>query len=245
MAEARSPRRQLGDQSELAAGVSLLRLYERRTACDRSRGCQSIARTDIAMHASATLACRTASPAELQGRCAQRPLRMSRVRRRPGGRLVRYFEDVELGDEIALDLYDFTPGALHTYAGIIDGAFGASRRSKDAAGVLPAPSASGWHVVAAWMRRIVDYYHAEADWLATRGHPVPLLGPAAGARSLTWLKPVRAGDRITFSSWAEHKVKVGTSREWGLLLAGTEGRNTNGDVVVSFYPQFLLQKRRA
>jgi acyl dehydratase len=197
----------------------------------------------LRMHGAATLACRAASPADLRGRCAQRPLRMSRVRRRPGGRLVRYFEDVELGDEIALHPYDFTPGALHTYACIIDGAFGGSRRSQDA--VVAAPGACGWHVVAAWMRRIVDYYHAEADWLATRGHPVPLLGPAAGARCLTWFKPVRAGDRITFSSWAEHKVKAGTSREWGLLVAGAEGRHQNGELVVSLYPQFLLQKRPA
>lgn len=189
----------------------------------------------------ATLACCGASPAEVQRRCARRPMRASRVRRRQGGRLVRYFEDVELGDEIALKSYDFTLDVLHAYARIIDGACGdGSKGATD--GLLP-PGASGWHVVAAWMRRIVDYYHAEADWLATRGHPVPLLGPAAGARSLSWCKPVRAGDRITFSSWAEHKVKIGTSREWGLLVAGTEGRNENGEVVVSFYPQFLLQKR--
>ncbi len=184
-----------------------------------------------------------ASPADVHRSCARRPMRMSRVRRRRGGRLVRYFEDVELGDEIALGAYDFTLGALRAYARITDGVSERGDHPKDAIGELRHPGVSDWHVVAAWMRRIVDYYHAEADWLATRGQPVPLLGPAAGARSLSWGKPVRAGDRITFSSWVEHKVKIGTSREWGLLVAGAEGRNQIGEVVVSLYPQFLLQKK--
>lgn len=193
----------------------------------------------------ATLARDGASPADVQSRCSKRPVRTSRVRRRPGGRLVRYFEDVELGDEIALGSYDFTPGALGAYARIIDGASGGRNHSKDTMGELRHPGVSGWHVVAAWMRLIVDHYDAEADWLARRDRPAPRLGPAAGARSLSWCKPVRAGDRITFSSWAEHKVKIGTSREWGLLVAGAEGRNQNGEVVVSLYPQFLLQKKPA
>ena len=193
----------------------------------------------------ATLAGCGASPADVQRRCAKRPVRASRVRRRPGGRLVRYFEDVELGDEIALGSYDFTLAALRSYARTIDGAFGNGDHPNDAIGELHHPGVSGWHVVSAWMRLIVDHYDAEADWLASRNRPVPRLGPAAGARSLSWCTPVSAGDRITFSSWAEHKVKIGTSREWGLLVAGAEGRNQNGEVVVSLYPQFLLQKKPA
>jgi len=176
-----------------------------------------------------------ASPANEQRHCVRRPVRMSRVRRRPGGRLVRYFEDVDVGDEIALGSYDFTPDAMHTFTRIVGAVHGGGERF----------NASGWHVVAAWMRRIVDHYDAEADFLARRDRPVPRLGPAAGAKSLTWLKPVRAGDRITFNSWAEHKVKIGTSREWGLLVAGAEGTDQNGELVVSLYPQFLLQKRPA
>jgi len=200
----------------------------------------------LRMNSSALLARRGASLAEVQRSsiyCAERLKRGSRVRRRPGGHLVRYFEEVELGDEIALGSYDFTAGAIRSYARILDGAFGSRDRSTDA--VVVHPGVSGWHLVAAWMRRIVDHYHAEADWLASRDRPVPLLGPAAGARSISWCKPVRVGDRITFSSWAEHKVKIGTSNDWGLLVAGAEGVNENGELVVSLYPQFLLQKRPA
>lgn len=100
-----------------------------------------------------------------------------------------------------------------------------------------------WHIISMWTRLMVDYYHAEADWLARNQQPVPLLGPAAGTRNLSWHAPVYEGDRISFNSWVEHKVGAGTSKEWGMLVVGAEGVNQSGSTVVSFYPQFLLQKR--
>lgn len=167
--------------------------------------------------------------------CATRKKRSPRARRRPGGHLVRYFEDVELGDEIALGSYHFNEPAIRSYTNIVDGSAG----SAGDAGV------NNWHLVSAWMRRIVDYYQAECEWLKGREQAVPLLGPAAGARCMCWCGNVAEGDRITFTSWAEHKINVGTSSEWGLLVAGAEGVNERGEVVLSFYPQFLLQKRPA
>jgi acyl dehydratase len=200
----------------------------------------------LRLNSNALLACREASLAEAQRcsiHCAQRMERKPRVRRRPGGHLVRYFEEVVLGDEIALGSYDFTIDAMGCYTRVLDSALGSRDRSASAAALYQ--GASGWHVVAAWMRLVVDHYHAEADWLATHERPVPRLGPAVGARSISWRKPVRVGDRITFASWAEHKVNIGTSNEWGLLVAGVEGVNQNGESVVSLYPQFLLEKRPA
>ena len=226
-----------------------------RSECRNSGGCtvtieavnQSRA-VVLRMNCNALLACRGAFLDDAQRRvrdCAECLKRMSRVTRRPGGHLVRYFEDVALGDEIALGSYHFTAEAVRSYASIIDGASDPGDRCPVPLGKPRGAGVSGWHVVAAWMRRIVDYYHAEADWLAKHGRPVPLLGPAAGARSLSWCRPVCQGDRITFTSWAEHKLNIGTSSEWGLLVAGAEGINQYGEVVVSLYPQFLLQKRPA
>jgi acyl dehydratase len=176
-------------------------------------------------------------------RCARHLQRTPRTERRPGGHLVRYFEEVELGDEIALGHYDFTEAAVKSYSSIVDGRDEISAPEAQAHAEPPPGIANNWHVIGAWMRGIVDYYHTECEWLAARQRPVPVLGPAAGAHALSWCTPVRIGDRITFTSWAEHKVHLGTSSEWGLLIAGAEGVNQDGEVVVSFYPQFLLQKR--
>jgi acyl dehydratase len=173
--------------------------------------------------------------------CARRSKRSPRAVRRTGGHLVRYFEDVELGDEIALGSFDFSEVAVSTFANVIASPPPAvpSSGSPDES----VPRVDGWHVVSAWMRLIVDYYNGECAWLAQQKLPAPLLGPAAGARCLAWCGSVHQGERITFTSWAEHKVSFGTSSAWGLLVAGAEGVNQAGETVLSFYPQFLLQKR--
>lgn len=181
----------------------------------------------------------TVAPQTARG-CTDVCRRASRVQRHPGGHLVRYFEDVALGDEVALGSCRFTAGAVRTYGHIIDDPGNASLPGT--AKVSP-DAVHRWHLVSMWTRLIVDYYHAEADWLSRRRRPVPLLGPAAGARNLSWHQPVHEGDRITFTSWVEHKIGAGTSRDWGMLFVGTEGINQRGEIVVSFYPQFLLQKR--
>lgn len=168
--------------------------------------------------------------------CADLNRRRSRVQRRQGGHLVRYFEDVQLGDEIVLGSCRFTMAALRTYTQI----FG-RRDSGEGIGDR-VYAVDNWHIIAMWTRLIVDYYHAEADWLACHLRPVPLLGPAAGTRNLSWHAPVYEGDRITFNSWVEHKVGAGMSKDWGMLVVGAEGINQRGRTVVSFYPQFLLQK---
>jgi acyl dehydratase len=169
--------------------------------------------------------------------CADLCRRISRVERRQGGHLVRYFEDVRVGDEIILGSCCFTAAAIQTYAHTI------GRVDESPADGARMQFVHDWHIIAMWTRLMVDYYHAEAHWLARNQHPVPLLGPAAGTRNLSWHAPVYEGDRITFNSWVEHKVGAGTSKEWGMLVVGAEGVNQSGRTVVSFYPQFLLQKR--
>jgi acyl dehydratase len=92
------------------------------------------------------------------------------------------------------------------------------------------------------MQCIVRYYRQEARRLLKAGKPVPLLGPAAGVKHMRWHAPVRAGEIITFSTWAERKMVIASHGEWGLLIAGAEGIDPRGEVVVSFYPQLLLQR---
>lgn len=155
---------------------------------------------------------------------------------RPGNHLIKYFEDVCCGDEIALGSYTFDSANVSMFESIMAG-------SKECIETGSGRHVSDWHVVAAWMSLIVAYYKRRAAQLAADGCPVPALGPATGARWLRWQAPVSIGDHISFRGWAEHKVNAGGHGRWGLLVAGTEGRNQHGDVVVSLYPQFLLERR--
>jgi acyl dehydratase len=178
----------------------------------------------------------------MPAQCVNRTARASRVDGRPGEHLIKYFEDVHRGDEIALGSYIFGPESVGIFESII-----ASDRKQAACAELRCAQAhvQGWNVVAGWMSLIVAYYERRAAELADAGLPVPRLGPAIGLRWLRWLAPVSVGERISFRGWVEHKVDAAGAGEWGLLVAGTEGYNDAGELVVSFYPQFLLERRAA
>ena len=172
--------------------------------------------------------------------CANIYQRTSTVRRRTGGHLVRYFDDVLVGDEITFRPCCFDASSIEMYRSIVDDHITDIEPSSE---TLPSRAVCGWHPIAKWTRQMVDYYHSESEWLSLNAQPVPLLGPAIGVRSLSWHAPVYEGDCITFTSWVDHKVGAGISKDWGMLVLGTEGINRAGTRVVSFYPQFLLQKR--
>jgi acyl dehydratase len=119
--------------------------------------------------------------------CALRSVRPSRVMSRPGEHLIKFFEDVHLGDEIALGSYAFYPRDVRIFERlVVVGGNQAARRG-------PA-HVRGWNVVAGWMRLIVAYYRQRAAELSVAGRPVPRLGPAAGLRWLRWLAPVSMGE---------------------------------------------------
>ena len=81
-----------------------------------------------------------------------------------------------------------------------------------------------------------------ARWLAGAEQFLPRLGPAAGVKHLRWHAPVVVGDTLTFRGWAERKIVLATQKEWGLLVVGAEGVDQSGRLVVSFYPQMLLER---
>ncbi len=174
--------------------------------------------------------------------CALRTARASRVGGRPGEHLIKYFEDVHRGDEIALGSYTFGPESVGAFESIVASG---GKQAASAESCCARLHVQGWNVVAGWMSLIVAYYERRAAELAEAGLPVPRLGPATGLKWLRWLAPVSVGERISFRGWVEHKVNAAGAGEWGLLVAGTEGYNDAGELVISFYPQFLLERRAA
>lgn len=174
--------------------------------------------------------------------CAFRMPRRSRIGRRSGKHFIKYFEDIHCGDEIELGGYSFTPGSTDIFESVV-----ISRSGERSAALACAEMGriGGWHLVAGWMKLITDYYDRRAAQLIEANLPVPRLGPAIGLRWLRWLAPVSLGERIIFRSWVEHKIDAVGLSQWGLLVAGAEGYNERGEIVISFYPQFLLERRKA
>ena len=78
---------------------------------------------------------------------------------------------------------------------------------------------------------------------AARGEKVAVWGPSPGFRELRWIKPVLAGDTISFSSVVETKRTSEKRPEWGILQARNTGINQRGELVYSFLATAFVPRR--
>lgn len=99
--------------------------------------------------------------------------------------------------------------------------------------------ASGWHTCAGWMRTFLDYWQDTETTLASEGKTPPVLGPSPGFRELAWLKPVYAGDDITYSLTALPARALKSRSDWQLNSSIAEGFNQKGEPVLRFISNVL------
>jgi acyl dehydratase len=94
--------------------------------------------------------------------------------------------------------------------------------------------ASGWHTCAVWMKSFVAYWSKETARLKNEGIEPPKLGPSAGFQKLQWLKPVFAGDTVTYSVTLLSSRALASRAGWTLNTILCEGENQNGVPVLRF-----------
>jgi len=94
--------------------------------------------------------------------------------------------------------------------------------------------ASGWHTCAGWMKTYIAYRDAEMARLEAQGLTPPKLGPSAGFKKLQWLRPVYAGDSITYSIELVSSRPLASRPGTWLNLTINDGVNQNGDVVMRY-----------
>jgi acyl dehydratase len=94
--------------------------------------------------------------------------------------------------------------------------------------------ASGWHTCAVWMRSFVDYWSTETARLKSKGLEPPTLGPSPGFQKLQWLKPVYAGDTVTYSVTLLASRALASRPGWILNSILCEGENQHGVLVLRF-----------
>lgn len=99
--------------------------------------------------------------------------------------------------------------------------------------------ASGWQTSASWMKCFLAFWAKELKRLHAEGIAPPKLGPSPGFRDLKWLRPVYAGDDVTYFTTLLGSRPL-ASRP-GLLMNTTfnEGVNQHGQPVVSFESKVL------
>jgi acyl dehydratase len=85
--------------------------------------------------------------------------------------------------------------------------------------------ASGWQTVAQWMQLNVRAGMALAA-------DVVELGPSPGFQNLKWLRPVYAGDTISYARTILSVRRTASRVGWSVYVIRAEGRNQNGDPVL-------------
>ncbi|MBT9372482.1 MaoC family dehydratase [Rhizobium sp. CSW-27] len=99
--------------------------------------------------------------------------------------------------------------------------------------------ASGWHTCAGWMKMFLVYWATESERLRRQGVAPPKLGPSPGFRKLQWLRPVYAGDRITYFATLQASRELASRPGTWINTTLNEGINQHGDVVIRFESNVL------
>lgn len=141
-----------------------------------------------------------------------------------------WWEDGEIGQRCELGATTFEFDAIVDFAQRFD----PQPFHVDAAAAALSPFggliASGWHTAAAYMRRFIDAKQAYDAAARAAGLAIPELGPSPGVRDLRWPRPVRPGDRVSYSLEAISRRPV-SRPGWGLVESRGCGHNQRGELV--------------
>ena len=101
--------------------------------------------------------------------------------------------------------------------------------------------ASGWHTAAAWMKYNL-LTGMETEGRRWRGPgPRPEFGPSPGFKNLKWLKPVYAGETVTFTRTGIAHRPIVSRPGWRLLTLRADAFDSTGDKVLEFESAVLVQ----
>ncbi|NGO54382.1 MaoC family dehydratase [Allomesorhizobium camelthorni] len=101
--------------------------------------------------------------------------------------------------------------------------------------------ASGWHTAATWMKYNL-LTGMETEGRRWRGPgPRPEFGPSPGFKNLKWLKPVYAGETVTFTRTGIAHRPIASRPGWRLLTLRADAFDSTGDKVLEFESAVLVQ----
>ena len=156
---------------------------------------------------------------------------------------MRFFEDIQVGDRRELGSFTFTADNIKTFAAKFDPQRFHLDEEEGRKSLFGGLAASGWHVASVFMRLLVADDQRRAKQLAARGEQVAMWGPSPGFRELRWIKPVLAGDTISFVNEVVSKRRSDSRPGWGILQGRNSGTNQRGEEVFSFLATAFVPMR--
>ena len=144
-----------------------------------------------------------------------------------------FFEDIEIGHRRDIGAYTFTADSIKTFAAKFDPQRFHLDEEEGRKSLFGGLAASGWHIGSACMSLLVADGQRAVKEATARGDKIAVSGPSPGFRDLRWLKPVLAGDTISFASVILDKRTSASRPGWGIIQSRTTGTNQRGEHVYS------------
>ncbi|KQZ87085.1 dehydratase [Mesorhizobium sp. Root157] len=149
-------------------------------------------------------------------------------------------EYLGIGNTVQLGTHEFQPGEIKAFAAKFDPQ--PFHLDEEAAknSVFGALCASGWHTAAMWMKyNLAQITSAQAVW--TGVGPAPEFGPSPGFKNLKWLKPVYAGEAISFTRTGIGYRPMASRPGWQVLTILAEAFDSTGAKVIEFENSVLVK----
>ena len=156
---------------------------------------------------------------------------------------MNFFEDYEIGHVTEIGSHRFTADDIVRFASAFDPQPFHVSEEAAANSHFGRLVASGWHTGAVMMRLLVAHRRRRLAEAEARREPVGRIGPSPGFEDLRWVRPVYAGDVISYRSTVLAKRDWPKRPGWGLLSHRNEGFNQKGELVFAVTGHVLVERR--
>jgi acyl dehydratase len=156
---------------------------------------------------------------------------------------MHFFEEIEIGRRRELGSFTFTAENIKKFAAQFDPQRFHLDEEEGRKSLFGGLAASGWHVGSVCMKLLVANGQRQIQEAIARGEKVAVWGPSPGFRDLRWLKPVLAGDTITYASEVASKRTSEKRPEWGIVEARNTGTNQRGELAFSLLATAFVPRR--
>src|SRR5258708_17756488 len=106
---------------------------------------------------------------------------------------MRFFEDIEIGQQRELGSFTFTADTIKKFAAQFDPQRFHLDEEEGRKSLFGGLAASGWHVGSVCMKLLVADGQRAAQEALSRGEKIAIWGPSPGFRDLRWIMAVLAG----------------------------------------------------
>ncbi|TIS56828.1 MAG: MaoC family dehydratase [Mesorhizobium sp.] len=146
-----------------------------------------------------------------------------------------------IGVPVTLGSHRFEPEEIKAFARKYDPQVFHTDEEAAKSSVFGGLCASGWHTAATWMKYNLETRMETEGTRWTGPGALPEFGPSPGFKNLKWLKPVYAGETVTFTRTALAHRPLGARPGWRLLTLRSEAFDSTGDKVIEFESAVLVK----